>query len=171
MTTPMPPPFPEAHPAIASRLQSTRLADLAAELLWLGRSTMRAFGFIILAIGGLLGCTPDKYSIDAAERVLSEHFDAIRLGETNAAVARYSPDFFLQPKRSREAQLASMAHLHESGAPEFTIVHRDTRHVAGGLVVSFSCQSRYGARSYQEDFELFRAAGTTNFVITRHDFD
>jgi hypothetical protein len=132
---------------------------------------MRPVLIIILASAGLFGCTRDEPAITAAQQVLSEHFDAIRTGDTNALLARYSPEFFRQPKRSREQQVASLARLHAQGLHDYTIVHRELRDGSTGALVRFSCRSRYGSASFEEDFELYRAAGTTNFVITRHDFD
>jgi hypothetical protein len=132
---------------------------------------MRTLIVILLALAGLLGCTRDDQTIAVAERLLSDHFDGIRAGDTNALLARYAPEYFRQPKRSREQVVASMTRLHTDGAPEFTISRRHVRRDSTGVFVSFGCQSRYGTRSFQEDFEFYRADGTTNFVITRHDFD
>ena len=132
---------------------------------------MRPVLIIVLASAGLLGCTRDERTFTAAQQVLSEHFDAVRTGDTNALLARYSPEFFLQPKRSREQQLASLSRLHAHGLRDYTIIHRELREGSTSTLVRFSCRSRYGSASFEDDFELYRGAGTTNFVITRHDFD
>ncbi|MCW5550576.1 MAG: hypothetical protein KIS67_00280 [Verrucomicrobiae bacterium] len=135
------------------------------------RFTMRSVLIIVLASAGLFGCTREERTFTAAQQVLSGHFDAVRAGDTNALLARYSPEFFRQPKRSREQQVGSLARLHAEGLHDYTIVHRELRDHSTGTLVRFSCRSRYGSVSFEEDFELYRPAGTTNFVITSHDFD
>jgi hypothetical protein len=132
---------------------------------------MRTLIVILFALAGLSGCTRDEQTLTAAERVLSNHFDCIRAGDTNALLTRYAPEFFREPNHGREQVVASMTRLRAEGAPEFTIFRRDVRRVSTGVFVSLGCQSRYGTRSFQEDFEFYQADGMTNFVITRHDFD
>ena len=132
---------------------------------------MRQLLVIIFAIAGFAGCTRDEPTVTEAQRVLSAYFDALRAGDTNALLARYSPKFFRQSKRSRAQLAESLAQLHTKGLRDYTIVHRELRNSGGKLLVRLSCRSRYGASSFEEDFELYRAAGSTNFMITRHDFD
>jgi hypothetical protein len=118
----------------------------------------------------LSGCTGNERNITAAERILSEHFEAIRTGNTNALLARYSPEFFRQPKQSREQMVASLTRLHVQGLREYKIVHRELHDDSNGVLVRLSCRSRYGSARFEETFELYRGAGRTNFVIQRHEF-
>jgi hypothetical protein len=162
---------PRRTVALRSRSKSMRLVAAVAELGSLGAPRYGPILIIICAVAGLAGCTRDERTVTAAQQVLSEHFDAIRIGDTNALLARYSPELFREPKRSREQQVASLARLHAQGWHAVTIVHRELRESSNGTSMRFSCRSRYGSASFEEDFELYRADGTTNFVIIRHDFD
>jgi len=137
----------------------------------LDRFPMCRFFIIMLALGVLFGCTREEHAFTAAQKVLSAHFHAVRTGDTNAMLAHYSPDFFRQPKRSREKLVASLARLHLQGLHDYTILDRELGNGSGGVLVRFSCRSRYGLSAFEENFELYRSAGATNFVITGHEFD
>jgi len=137
---------------------------------------MRRFSFIIAVctvICTVCGCTDRRQAVVAAEQTLLLHFEAIRRGEADNALSRYSPDFFQQPKRDREHWRASLTSLR--GLRDFTIVHRqcaDGSNSHGeGTLVSFKCRTSYASASYKEYFEFFRRTGSTNFLIVRHDFD
>lgn len=132
---------------------------------------MRPLLIVVCAVFGLFGCTRSERTAAVADRFLSEHFEAIRTGDTNVLLARYSPEYFRQPKHNRAQLATSLARLHAQGFLDYTIAHRDVQDDSSGLLVRLSCHSRYSSGSFEEDFELYRAAGATNFVITRHEFD
>jgi hypothetical protein len=142
-----------------------------------GRQTLRIRSSIAVLLFSVyvlfIGCSGDKAALTQAEQVLSRHFDAIRRNDIDAAMADYAPEFFRQPKRNRDTWRASLAQLGKFQT--YTIYDRSvgnrTDSGGPGTYVRLHCQTTYATASYQEDFELFRIVGTTNFVITRHDFD
>lgn len=135
------------------------------------RSFIAMLLFSVYAL--FIGCSGDKAALTQAEQVLSRHFDAIRRGDMDAAMADYAPEFFIQPKRNRETWRASLARLGEFRTYNIYLRNVGDRTDSDGVgtQVTLHCQTTYATASCQEGFELFRRVGATNFVITRHDFD
>jgi hypothetical protein len=130
---------------------------------------------ITLALLGLLigvcFCWMQR-ALSAAEQTVLSHFEDLRRGDTNTLLARYSPQFFRRPKGSREQVADSMSRLYKSGLRNYQVIHRQIWSTGpSGTTVWIECVSSYGAGGFNEDFNLFRARGMTNFIIVRHDFD
>jgi hypothetical protein len=128
--------------------------------------------FLLVALSlliafGTLWVYSRKIRADATN-ALAHHFDSLRRGDLDSAMADYSPDF--RPKGGQERWRGSIANLGilltHSIAATWT-----TAWGSGGARVSFSVDTVYERGSFQEDFELFRPRGTTNFAIAHHGFD
>ena len=128
-------------------------------------------GVIAISAFLILGVQRHRAS-NAAKATLETHFTDLRRGKIESVLSRYSSEFFRKPKVDRERWQQSLSKL--IGTNDYTIIGWEAHRCEprrDGICVWISCQSRYPSNGFTEDFEFFRARGTTNFVILSHVFD
>ena len=134
----------------------------------------RQFLVASLALASCVAGCADFKQKEAAERVLDNHFGALKRRSFDAALADYDNHFFTDVTRAewRSALASVVDKLGSFQSYDIVTSGLAYKKVAGpGSYLRFQCEVTYSKHTSDETFYLFRKEGSTTFKIVGHQID